>query len=136
MATGVSALGFALASSTFSGSPVEDTFDPVLAHPTEVATGPASELLGAKSIAPAGDGSQGDWVQVVDAVKMRQGPSSTHAVVAVQRSGKRLRVLSRDGRWIEVVELASGRRGWVYGKYVERVESGSQHAEVPTTRVR
>jgi hypothetical protein len=41
-----------------------------------------------------------DWVEVVDAVNMRSGVSSSNALIKVHLEGAQLRVVARDGNWI------------------------------------
>jgi uncharacterized protein YgiM (DUF1202 family) len=76
-----------------------------------------------------------DWVQVVDAVNMRSGASSAGSVIKVQPEGTRLRVVSRDGNWIQVVEPESELQGWVYETYVRSVAPTPQRARVADARM-
>jgi len=126
----VCAIGFAVAPPTFLGSVTNKSEVPATSHaPTEhgSVTLPSSPLLGSKPKLLA-QGSRdaadrnGDWVEVVDAVNMRSGAASVNSVVKVQLDGTQLRVLSRDGNWIHVMEPESGLQGWVYKKYVQLAE--------------
>jgi uncharacterized protein YraI len=56
----------------------------------------------------------------VDALNLRQGPSTGHTIVDVLRSGDSATVTGRDaaGAWYQV-KLADGRSGWVNGSYVQ-----------------
>ena len=76
-----------------------------------------------------------DWVEVVDAVNMRSGASSSNALIKVQLEGLQLRVVARDGNWINVAEPESEQRGWVYKKYVRSVEPALQRARVADASV-
>lgn len=100
---------------------------------------PASHLAGTKfdpsevlSVAsPAEpDAADGEWVEVVDAVNMRSGPSRSHPVVGTQREGVKLRVASREAGWVEVAEPGSGEAGWVYQRFVRPMEPGSRLVEL------
>jgi uncharacterized protein YgiM (DUF1202 family) len=98
-------------------------------------TSPSSLLLGSKPEVAAqgfmeGSDRRGNWVEVVDAVNMRSGASSAEPVINVQLEGTRLRVVSRDDNWINVVEPESEQRGWVYNKYVRSVEPALKRARV------
>lgn len=78
------------------------------------------------------DEAQGDtaWVEVVDAVNMRSGSSSSDPVIKVQLEGERLRVASREGGWLKVVEPESGLTGWIYAQYAKPVDPDSKQASV------
>ena len=76
------------------------------------------------------------WVEVVDAVNMRQGPSSANAVIRVQLAGTKLRVESREGQWVEVSEPDSGETDWVFDAYVKSIAPASRRAEAAETTIR
>ena len=67
----------------------------------------------------------GDWVRAVAGVNLRSGPARANPVIGVARKGDRLRVAYRDRDWVEVIEPDSGRRGWVYGKFVQASPQGA-----------
>jgi uncharacterized protein YraI len=77
----------------------------------------------------------GDWVTVVDAVNMRSNASSAALVLKVQSKGVRLRVLSRDGNWINVVEPGTSLQGWVYTKYVQSAEPDSRQTRLADAKM-
>jgi len=96
-------------------------------------TSPSSALLGSKlevALPMAVADREGNWLEVVDAVNMRSGASSSSALIKVQLEGAQLRVVARDGNWINVAEPESEQRGWVYKKYVRSVEPALQRAFV------
>ncbi len=74
--------------------------------------------------------SNGEWVEVTDAVNMRSGPSSAAMVLEVQLQGAQLRVASRDGKWIKVVDPNTSREGWVYEKFVKPITPTSRQADL------
>lgn len=74
--------------------------------------------------------SKGEWLEVTHAVNMRSGPSSVALVLEVQREGAQLRVASRDGKWIEVVDPNTSREGWVYEKFVKPIAPISRQADL------
>jgi hypothetical protein len=96
---------------------------------------PTSALLGRvpeQEVASRGvdDEPRGDaaWVEVIDAVNMRSGNSSSDPVIKVQLEGERLRVASRDGGWLKVVEPETDLTGWIYAQYVKPVDPESKRA--------
>ena len=72
----------------------------------------------------------GEWVEVTDAVNMRSGPSSANPVFQVQLKGAHLRVASRNGKWIEVIDPNTGRDGWVYERFVKPIKPTSRQADL------
>ena len=80
--------------------------------------------------------SRRNWVEVVDAVNMRLGPSSANAVIKVQLAGTKLEVASREGKWVEVIEPATGGTGWVFDDYLKPVAPASRRAEAAETTIR
>lgn len=74
--------------------------------------------------------SNGEWVEVTDAVNMRSGPSSANPVLQVHLEGAHLRVASRNGRWIEVVDPNTSREGWVYENFVKPITPTSRQADL------
>ena len=74
--------------------------------------------------------SNGEWVEATDAVNMRSGPSSANPVLQVHLEGAHLRVASRNGKWIEVVDPNTSREGWVYEKFVKPITPTSRQADL------
>ncbi|MDQ8730129.1 SH3 domain-containing protein [Bradyrhizobium sp. LHD-71] len=66
---------------------------------------------------------------------MRSGASSSASVVTVQPRGMRLRVLSRDGGWTEVVDPKTDQKGWIFRRYIKASgpPSDVQQTEPSTT---
>lgn len=143
VACGVSALGLAVAADTFAGAPAQGESDvdvAAVARPAPAGTAPTSELLGSTPGAAIADETRpkrtGKWVEVVDAVNMREGPSSANPVIKVQLAGTKLRVTSRQDGWVEVAEPSGGDAGWVYERYVKPIEPSSRRAEIEETAIR
>jgi len=135
VACGASAFGLSVAGKLFapqasSERPVAQTAE--MARATQ--SRPQSALLG--SDPERVSAARQDWVEVVDSVNMRQGPSSANAVIKVQLAGTKLRVASRDGKWVEVVEPKTGGTGWVFDDYVKPVAPASRRAEAAETAIR
>ena len=75
-------------------------------------------------------GQDAEWVEVVNAVNMRSGGSSSDPVIKVQPAGKRLQVASRKGDWVKVLEAETKAIGWVYGSFLKRIDPESQQARL------
>lgn len=139
----ICALGLVFAPQAFLGSiPTPSEARAASNAPTDhlKLTSISSPLLGSKTEVAAQSAIEAannsvDLVEVVDAVNMRSAASSAESVVKVQLEGARLRVVSRDGNWIQVVEPESGLQGWVYEKYVRSVAPTPQRARVADARI-
>lgn len=137
-ACGLLALGFSVAGEGFARNP--SAAAPVVetaALKRSPDAHPSSPLLGADLERVARElEARRSWVEVVDAVNMRQGPSSANAVIKVPLAGTKLQVSSREGSWVEVVELETGGTGWVFEDYVKPVAPASRRAEAGETTIR
>lgn len=138
LACGACALGFTVAGDYFSRPAAEQEIARRTASlPSGAGSPPESPLLGADPDLIARDVTpRHHVVEVVDAVNMRQGPSSANAVIKVQIAGTTLQVASRQGKWVEVIEPETGGTGWVYGDYVKPVPPVSRRAEAADKMIR
>jgi uncharacterized protein YgiM (DUF1202 family) len=137
-ACGVCALGLAAAGEGFArNASAEAPVAEIATLERSADARPRSPLLGANPERVARElAARRSWVEVVDAVNMRQGPSSANAVIKVQLEGTTLRVASRDGSWVEVVEPETGETGWVFEDYVKPIAPASRRAEAGGTTIR
>jgi hypothetical protein len=127
-------IGFHLASESFAtGQPAPQA---ATSRPQSLSEStPTSALLGrvpeqevASRVVDNEPGDDAAWVEVIDAVNMRSGNSSSDPVIKVQLEGERLRVASRDGGWLKVVEPETDLTGWIYAQYVKPVGPESKQA--------
>jgi len=110
-AIGLAALGFAVAGEMF-GRGASRLKVPTVELAEHGPKDPQSALLGPKPDAIARKlAEMQEWVEVIDSVNMRQGPSSANPVTKVQLVGTKLRVASRDRRGVEVVTPETGDTG-------------------------
>lgn len=96
------------------------------ATPAESETIPASEPSTStdgnaltRLIAATGLGTGGEWVEVAGDVNVRGSPSSTGQTLRVAPKGAKLRVMSREGNWVQVTDPATSQTGWIYARFVE-----------------
>jgi transposase len=82
----------------------------------------------------AGADADGKWVEVSGTgVNMRAGPSSGTRVVTVPSLGSRLRIVSHDGSWLEVLDPETGQKGWIHRKYAKpSASSGDKQGDAPS----
>ena len=60
-----------------------------------------------------------EWVEVASAVNVRDGPSSTGATFKVAQKGTKLRVMGREGNWVQVSDPATNQDGWIYTRFLK-----------------
>jgi hypothetical protein len=69
----------------------------------------------AAAVKPSQDGESGlGSVQPSVFVNLREGPSSSAPVVGVIAKGAKLPVLDRKRGWVQVVDPATSKKGWIY----------------------
>jgi hypothetical protein len=70
-------------------------------------------------IAATGLGAGGEWVEVAGAVNVRESPSASGQTLRVAQKGAKLRVMSREGNWVQVSDPNTSETGWIYARFVE-----------------
>ena len=76
--------------------------------------GPLSRLVAAASELTAST----EWVEVSSPVNVRSGPSSNDEPYKVAAQGTKLRVLGRDGNWVQVSDPLTQQQGWIYRRFL------------------
>ena len=73
---------------------------------------------------PTPGGYQFDVIVVSDTLKLREGPSTSYAVLRALTLGTILQVVGSDasGKWSRVFDEQSGKTGWVHDDYVAYYE--------------
>ncbi len=67
--------------------------------------------------------SSTEWVVVSSPVNVRKGPSSNDAPYKVAARGTKLRVLSRDGNWVQIVAPNTQQAGWIYRRFLKETSA-------------
>jgi hypothetical protein len=62
---------------------------------------------------PSPDAPKDEFVMIISAASLRDGPSATARLIGRAYAGARARVASRDSGWAQIVDPASGHSGWV-----------------------
>ena len=76
--------------------------------------GPLGRLVAAASELTSSD----EWLQTVSPVNMRASPSSTGETRKIVQKGLKLRVLGREGNWVQVANPATKEEGWIYARFL------------------
>ncbi len=104
-----------------NAKPAEATSAPVETEsqaPVDDKPGPIGRLVAAASELTGKD----EWLQTVGAVNVRAGPSSTADTRKIVQKGLKLRVLGREGNWVQVADPATQEEGWIYTRYLGPVD--------------
>ena len=63
--------------------------------------------------------STSEWVEVSSPVNVRKGPSSNDDTYKVAQRGIKLRVLSREGNWVQISDPNTQQEGWIYRRFLK-----------------
>lgn len=81
---------------------------------TEEDSGPLGRLVAAATELT----SSSDWVEVSSPVNVRKGPSSNDDTYKVAQRGTKLRVLAREGNWVQISDPSTQQEGWIYRRFL------------------
>ncbi len=73
--------------------------------------------------------SEADWIKPSAFVNLREGPSSSSAVIGVISKGTKLKVTGRKRRWVQVTNPTTAESGWIYGRYVDGAAGSGRSAK-------
>ena len=89
--------------------------EPRRAAATEDESGPLGRLVAAATELT----STSAWVEVSSPVNVRKGPSSNDDTYKVAQRGTKLRVLSREGNWVQISDPNTQQEGWIYRRFLK-----------------
>jgi SH3-like domain-containing protein len=67
--------------------------------------------------------NQPEFVRVTSAAKIREGPSATAEVVGLAHPGAEAQVVSHDSDWVQIIDPASKKSGWIQSSSLVSVAS-------------
>jgi len=65
-------------------------------------------------------------------VNLREGPTSSSRVIAVMAKGAKVTPTARKRSWLKVTDAATGKTGWIYGRYASAANQGSGRTGSPS----
>ena len=77
---------------------------------------------------------QTERLKVTSAASIRSGPSTSNDVIGTAQAGAQVQVVSRDSGWVQFIDPASGRGGWIYSGLLEPWTTSSDTASTETSR--
>jgi SH3-like domain-containing protein len=60
-----------------------------------------------------------EHVRVTSAANIRDGPSATTTLLGVAQAGATAQVVSRQEEWVQIIDPASKKTGWIQSSYLE-----------------
>jgi hypothetical protein len=105
-----------------------ETAAPTLAEaePEAEADAPASaapaDAAAPQATAPLPAGKE-EWVAILSYANVRAAPSTTSDTLRVAEKGAKLRVIGREGNWVQVTDPETKEVGWIYSRYIETAQS-------------
>ncbi len=70
---------------------------------------------------------QAEHIKITSPASIREGPSTSTPIIGVARQGTEAQVVSRQSEWVQIIDAASKRTGWVESSFLEsNSQPGSQ----------
>jgi len=70
---------------------------------------------------------QTEHIKITSPASIREGPSISSAIIGVAKQGAEAQVVSRQSEWVEIIDAASKKTGWVESSFLEtNSQPGSQ----------
>ena len=70
---------------------------------------------------------QTEHVKITSPTSVREGPSTSTAIIGVAKQGAEAQVVSRQSEWVQIIDAASKKTGWVESSFLEtNSQPGSQ----------
>jgi Bacterial SH3 domain len=78
------------------------------------------------------DGDGGNSVQPSTSVNLREGPTSSAAVISVIAKNTKLKVLEQRRRWVKVINPESSESGWIYAPNLDGLPKSRELSGQPS----
>ena len=62
---------------------------------------------------------QAEHIKITSPTSIREGPSTSTAIVGVAKQGAEAQVVSRQSDWVQIIDAASKKTGWVESSFLE-----------------
>ena len=70
---------------------------------------------------------QTEHIKITSPASIREGPSTSTAIIGVAKQGAEAQVVSRQSEWVQIIDAASKKTGWVESSFLElNSQPGSQ----------
>ena len=93
-----------------------------LPSPIEVEKDPSTANAQATSAS-----EQTEHIKITSPASIREGPSTSTAIIGVAKQGAEAQVVSRQSEWVQIIDAVSKKTGWVESSFLEtNSQPGSQ----------
>jgi uncharacterized protein YraI len=70
---------------------------------------------------------QTEHIKITSPASIREGPSTSTAIIGIAKQGVEAQVVSRQSEWVQIIDAASKKTGWVESSFLEsNSQPGSQ----------
>lgn len=86
----------------------------------EQAPSPAEASSGSAATSPSADAElqQPAFMKVTSPASIREGPSTSAAIVGVAQPGAEAQIVSRSTDWVEIIDPGSKKTGWIHESFL------------------
>ncbi|MFZ2018745.1 MAG: SH3 domain-containing protein [Methyloceanibacter sp.] len=101
--------------------------------PAETSAGPeATSSPGANGEASPGPSPQhATFMRVTSPASIREGPSTSAAIVGIAQPGAEAQIVARSSDWVEIIDPGSKKTGWIHQSFLAPTESASRPVSPP-----
>jgi len=71
--------------------------------------------------------NQPPFMKVTSPATIREGPSTSAAIIGIARPGAEARVLSRSADWVEIIDPGSQKTGWIHESFMAPQAEPASH---------
>jgi SH3-like domain-containing protein len=128
----------ALAAEALTPSPADSRHAISVEHapspaPAETSAGPeATSSPGANGEASPGPSpQQATFMRVMSPASIREGPSTSAAIVGIAQPGAEAQIVARSSDWVEIIDPGSKKTGWIHQSFLAPTESASRPVSPP-----
>lgn len=80
---------------------------------------------GSTQTPPSAELNQVEHVSVTSPATIRQGPSTSTAIIGIAQPRAEAQVISRDSEWVQVIDPGSKKTGWIHSSFLAPTQPSS-----------
>jgi hypothetical protein len=93
------------------------------ASPAGAPSPPSS--TGSTQAPPSAELNQVEHVSVTSPATIREGPSTSTAIIGIAQPNAEAQVISRDSEWVQVIDPGSKKTGWIHSSFLAPTQPSS-----------
>jgi len=107
--------------------PAKDSRHAIVVEDHASPTGPPSPPSSTGSIqtSPSAELNQAEHVSVTSPAAIREGPSTSTAIVGMAQTSAEAQVISRDSEWVQIIDPGSKKTGWIHSSFLAPTQPSS-----------